>query len=65
MPLIVFVSPSNVTPSGKPLTLFVTAWPLLSVASIVMALCQDKIVNFSKKIITHSSSMLKHNKTAL
>ena len=36
MPLIVFVSPSNVTPSGKPLTLFVTAWPLLSVASIVI-----------------------------
>ena len=27
---------SNVTPSGKPFTLFVTPWPLLSVASIVI-----------------------------
>ena len=31
-----FVSLSKLTPSGRPLTLFVTAWPLLSVASIVI-----------------------------
>ena len=31
-----FVASSNVTPLGKPSTLFVTAWPLLSVASILI-----------------------------
>ena len=36
MPLIVFVSLSNVTPVGKPLTLLVTGWPLLSDASILI-----------------------------
>ncbi len=38
VPLIVLVSGLNVTPAGKPLTLFVTAWPLLSVASILIGL---------------------------
>ena len=36
MPLIVFVELSKLTPAGKPLTLFVTAWPLLSVALILI-----------------------------
>ena len=36
VPLIVFVASSNVTPSGKPSTICYLAWPLLSVASILI-----------------------------